>query len=605
MIKFFLNLSQSAKNYILFYLAKYRNEKKISQQKDLDKKVLAALNGKKLPNLKQLKRLPQTLNKHEKFILKGLILIALVTGVFLFYNGYYKNLISLPATGGEFSEGLIGSPLYINPIFAFNDADKDLSSLIYSGLIGYNEKLEPIPDLAERYEVSEDQKTYTFFLKRNIKWHDNKNFTANDVLFTISAIQNPNYKSPYSRSFTGVGVEQVDDYTVKFTLEQPYAGFLNILSIGILPKNIWENTPAANAKNVIYNQKPIGTGPYKFKSLVKDKSGQVKSYVLEKNKNYYAKIPYINKIIFKFYPDYDSATSALANKEVQNLSFLPKENLAKINKRDINIHSINLSQYTALFFNTKNSELLKDKIIREALALAIDKNKLLEDVLSNQGKKIDGPILANFPGYSEDIKKYEYNPQKALEILTADGWTIDNEKLKKKDVELKITLTTVEQNDNIKTANLIKEFWDSIGINVDLQIIAKDKIQSEIIMPRNYEVLLYGEIIGYDPDLFPFWHSSQRNDPGLNMSYYSNRKVDQLLEEARQTNDLSQRAAKYQEFQNLLIDDLPAVFLYSQNYLYPATKKIKGINVQRIASPSDRFINIENWYIKTKKQFFK
>ena len=603
-IKFFLDLSQTLKSFVVFYLSKFKKAQKIEKQKNLDKKMVAKLGGRNWPNWKQFKRLPRALNRLESIIIKILLLAAIIAAGFLFYNGYYKNLITVPKNGGDMTEGLIGSPLYLNPILAYNDVDKDISRLIFSGLMKYNEKLEPVPDLAAKYEISPDQKVYTFYLKHNVKWHDAKELTASDVVFTISSIQNTDYKSPLYRSFNGIIIDKIDDYTVKFTLQQPYAAFLNLLTVGIIPQHIWYDTAATNAKLAIYNQRPVGSGPYKFKNLVKEKSGLIKSYALEKNKDYYGKIPYINNIYFKFYPDYESAVEGLTNKEVGNLSFLPNEYIKKVSKRDLNLYNIDLSQYTALFFNSKNNDLLKNKKIREALAYAIDKNKIIEDVLQNQGQIIDSPILKNFLGYNPNVKKYEYNPKKALEILTGDGWTIDKELLKKKGNDLKITLTTVDQVENVKVVNLIKDFWASIGVNVEVQFIPKDKIETDVIIPRNYQVLLYGEILGYDPDLFPFWHSSQREAPGLNLANYANRKVDQLLEEARQTNDNKIREAKYREFQNLLIEDLPAIFLFSPSYIYPVNKKIKVLTIEKIALPSDRFINIANWYIKTKKQWF-
>ena len=593
------------KSFVIVQWSQLSKHRKIESQKEFDKKMVIQLSSKKVPNWKQFKRLPQTLSPTENIALKSLAAVILGCFLILVYTNYILYLKPIPANGGEYSEGLIGTSLYINPLLAHSDADIDLCAVIYSGLFKYNENLELVPDLAEKFEISSDQKVYTVYLNQNVKWHDGQKLTASDVVFTYQSAQNPDYKSPQYQSFNGVIVEKLDDYSIKFTLSQPYAAFLNLLTLGIIPQHVWYDFPAVKAKLAIYNQKPIGSGPYKFKSLTKEKSGVIKSYTLEKNPNYYGKVPYINKIIYKFYPDYETAVNALSNKEIQNLNFLPKEYTSKINKKDLNLYNINLAQYTAIFFNTQNNELLKDKKTREALAMAIDKDKIVEEVLLGQGQIINGPILSNFLGYNTNIKKYDYSPPKALEILTNDGWQIDGEFLKKKDQEFKITLTTVEQTANIKTANLIKEFWTSIGINVEVLIIAKDKIENEIINPRNYQILLYGEIIGHDPDLFPFWHSSQREAPGLNLAVYANRKVDQLLEEARQTNDVQVRDTKYQEFQNLLIEDLPAIFLYSNTYTYPVYKKIKGFDLKRLALPKDRLINLENWYIKTKYKFSK
>lgn len=599
-------MSKNLKSFLALKLDSFKKSSKIRKQKHFDHKVISKARKQRFPRLKQLKQLPKMLEPKEKFIIKLLFLIILISGAAFGYFNYFRNFTTVPKNGGDLIEGLIGSPLHINPILAqsYADADIDLSSLIFSGLLKYNENLQIVPDLAERYEISEDQKTYTFYLRHGVKWHDGQDLTTSDIVFTIQSIQDPDFKSPLFRSFQGVNAEKVDDYTVKFTLQEPYAAFLNIMTVGIIPRHLWYDIPSNSATLSSNNQKPIGSGPYKFKSLVKEKSGVIKMYTLERNKDYYATQPYIDKIIFKFYPDYENAIEALTNKDVQSLSYLPKEYLNKFaNKREFNIYNINLSQYTAVFFNPQHNELLKNKKVKEALLYAIDKNKILEDVLKNQGQVINGPILPGFLGYNPDIKKYEYLPQKSLEILADDGWKLDGEYLKKDTLELKITLTTVEQTDNITAANLIKDFWNSIGVNVELQIIPKDKIEKDVIMTRNYQALLYGEIIGYDPDLFPFWHSSQKEHPGVNLADYSNRKADQLLEEARLTNDTKTREQKYQEFQNILIEDLPAIFLYSPTYTYPVNKKIKGLNIPMIANPSDRFINIESWYIKTKKYF--
>jgi len=197
------------------------------------------------------------------------------------------------------------------------------------------------------------------------------------------------------------------------------------------------------------------------------------------------------------------------------------------------------------------------------------------------------------------------NPQKSAKIMTENGWSLEGEYLKKKDLQFKIKLTTVDQEEFVKIANLIKEDWNSIGAEVTIEAVPKENIDKDIISPRNYEALLYGEIIGYDVDPFAFWHSSQREAPGVNIANYANRKVDQLLEDARKTADPNIRTQKYKEFQQYLYDDLPAIFLYNPTYTYPIYKKIKGFELQKIVLPSDRFINIANWYIKTQKKLFK
>jgi peptide/nickel transport system substrate-binding protein len=246
--------------------------------------------------------------------------------------------------------------------------------------------------------------------------------------------------------------------------------------------------------------------------------------------------------------------------------------------------------------------LLKIKEVRLALAYATDKNTILSEALKNQGVVIDGPILEGFPGYNPDIKKYGYEPALAGDILDQAGWKIPEggTTRQKNDTELKFSLTTVDQPEYMKTAELLKNSWEAIGAVIELRIIDPTRVDKEVIKPRNYEAFLYGEIVGADPDPYPFWHSSQMLGGGLNLSNYYNKEVDKLLEEARKMKNSDERIKKYIDFQNILVEDLPAVFLYNPFYDYGVTHKVKGIGQERITIPSDRFNGIEEWYVKTK-----
>lgn len=602
-IKKFFNRGKSKNSFTASVSKKFSKNQRIRNQKRLDQKLVAYLNKNKLPKFKQIKHLAKVLSSKEKLAIKILALLILVSAVWLGYNNIFKQLTYLPKNGGEFTEGLVGSPLYLNPILAqTNDVDIDISSLIFSGLMKYNKNLELETDLAEGYEYNEEENSYTFQIKKNIEWHDGEPFSAGDVVFTFQSIQDENFKSPLYRTFQGVEIEKIDDYSVKFTLAEKYAAFLNVLTVGILPEHIWYDIPPVTANISKFNQKPVGTGPFKFKSIIKESSGIIKSYTFEKNKDYYGKVPYINKVIFKFYPDQQLALDALINKNIDSVGFITKESLEKIiGKGSLNIYNFNLSQYTSIFFNTDKNELLDNVKLRKALAYAIDKKQIIESVLNNQGQDIHTPILPGFLGHSDEVQKYDFNPTKSAEILIGLGWELDGDYLKKDDIELKITLTTVDQPENVKTAEIIKQSWNNIGINVELQIVPRTQIQKEKLITREYEALLYGEVIGYDPDPYPFWHSSQREHPGVNLTNYANRKADELLEEARKTSDDESRIEKYIEFQNIIAENIPAIFLYAPTYTYPLSKAVKGLDIQRISNSSDRFIDIENWYIKTKK----
>ncbi len=583
----------------------------------------------------------------------GLTLLATASLIFLIITFYYRNFLPVPRVGGSYVEGLIGAPQYINPLLSqTNDVDSDISRLVFSGLLKYDKELQLTKDLAESWQVSDDQKTYTFALKEGVKWQDGEPLTADDIVFTVKSVQDPDFKSPLLVSLRGVRIEKIDDQTVKFILpDDPYPNFLEVLTFGILPEHIWGEIPPINANLTEYNLKPIGSGAWEFKSLTKDRLGNIKTYTFVPNPDFYDPKPYLEKITFKFYPDFETAVQALKNHSVEGISFLPKDFKKVLNgQKNLNLYSFYLPQYTAIFFNQKQNDFLKEKNVRKALALAIDKPKILTEALQLEGEIIEGPILPGSVEGNIKIDKINFNPNEANQILNEGGWAKitpeeyqnflneqakkeeaaaktspeqsttsaeikEEEKLgepqetlplfyrQKNDKILEITLTTVNQPENTKAAELIQQAWQNIGVKVNLEIIEGSKISRETIKPRNYQALLFGIIIGSNPDPYPFWHSSQSQDPGLNLAVFENRNVDKLLEDARKTANEQERQAKYQEFQNILSAELPAIFLYNPTYTYVVDQKIKGINTERIIIPADRFNNFGDWYIKTKRVY--
>lgn len=587
------------KNLFLFFVKKKNSSQ---TQIDLDKKLVFSLAKSRIPNLKQLKYLSRFLAPREIKIIKILTLVILVTLILEGFLFYTKHVEKVPEEGGEYIEALIGTPLHINPLFAeINDVDKDISWFVFSGLLKYGPRRELVPDLAQNFEVSQDEKIYTFYLRQNVKWHDGENFDADDVIFTVLSIQNPEFKSPLYLSLKGVKIEKIDKYTVKFVLEKPFAPFLSVLTFGILPEHLWYNVPSTGVGLAEYNLKPIGTGPYKFKSLVKDKLGNIRSYHLIKFDDYYGHKPFLEKITFKFYPNFEEAIESLQNREVNGLSFLPRVFKEKLKSKRLNYYSLNLSQYTAVFLNQKNNEFLKNKSLRQALAYSIDREKIVNKVLEGKGKIIYSPILPGYVGYNAENKSYDFDINKAKEILDQAGFKLVDSLLTIDNKEVQINLTTPDKEEFISAAEIIKQGWKNLGIKTEIQIVSKTKIQSEIIRPRAYEAIIYGMSAGYDIDPFSFWHSSQIEDPGLNLSLFSNRHADKALEDARQTNNLEERQKKYFEFQDILTEEAPAVFLYSPFYIYPVDKKVKGIKMPEISTPVDRFIGFEEWYVKTRR----
>jgi len=562
----------------------------------------------KLPSWHQWQKIPSVLTKKERYFILGLgiLTIASLLGWMISYN--LKHTTAVPAYGGNFIEGIVGSPQYINPILSqTSDADRDVSQLIFSGLMQYDGKGNLIPDLAENFSIGDNGKTYDFFLKKDIKWHDGAQFNADDVVFTVNAIQNAVYRSPLRVNWAGVQVEKVDDFTVRFKLTTPYAPFLANTTVGILASHIWKDISPDKFLLAPENLAPVGTGPFQLKKTKKDKDGFITYMELDAFGDYSSPArPYIDKIFLNFYPSEEDLIKAYNQGKIDNFTLISNQNKNALKGLGMKSkeYELNLPRYFAIFFNQSNSTALSDKNVRLALNYATDKNEIIDKVLQSEGKQTDSPIPSSILGYNDGLQVYEFNLDKAKEILEQDGWKdTDNDGIReKKDEKLAIGLVTTEMNQLKQTADLIKEQWLKAGVQVDITVSNIGEIQQQYIRPREYQAILFGEVLGLDPDPYSFWHSSQKKDPGLNLALYDNSKVDTLLKDARQIvgND-TLRSQKYKDFQQLVINDAPVVFLYSPYQLYFTAKNIKGIGAENIVLPSQRFADIRHWYIKTQR----
>lgn len=589
------------------YLFKAGQNNSAELIEDYDEKLVLELSPSRLPRLKQLKYLSRFFNQKEKKTVRFLLLVGFISLFLVSFSYLWRHTILIPKKGGSYTEGLIGAPQYINPTFgSTNDIDSDLIKLIFSGLLKYNNNLELENDLAEKYEISSDGKTYTFTLKSNLFWHDGKELTAKDVAFTIAIIQDAKNNSPLEPAFRGVRVNQLDDRKIQFILEKPFGPFLHSLTVGILPAHAWENISTQSYKLAELNLKPIGSGPWQFDSLKKNKDGNLISYSLVPFDNFYGQKPYLKNLNFKFYPSYDIAWQALQEQNIDGISFVPKEKKESLtNNRQLQIYNLQLPQYTGIFINETNNEILKEQKIRNILELAIDKNDILNNVFAGEALTLASPLLPGLPGHNQDLNTNPYNPEQVIQVLNELGWkkNENNQFFTKDEKTLELTLTTVDYPDNIKIADLIRVYWEKAGIKTNLNIVPASNIQREVIRTRNYELLLFGEILGADPDFYPFWHSSQLKDPGFNLTSFNNKRADSLLEQARETNDFNKRAELFSQFENIILEYKPAVFLFQPTYSYLLNKKILGFNTTRINLPNDRFNDSVNWYVKTKRRF--
>lgn len=603
---------------------KWRREK-LAKFHRHDERLVQSLSAKKrAPSMRQLAYISEYLSKSERLsirIMTGVIIIALAS---LVLNVYWTRSTPSPRQGGSYTEGLIGAPRHLNPLFApANDIDLDIDALVYSGLLKFKHG-GLTNDLAENYQISDDRKTYFFNLRQGVKWHDGEPFGADDVVFTVNRIKDQKTGTPLYYNFQGAEIEKTSDFGVKFVLSEPFAPFLESLTVGILPEHIWKDIQPANMMLAEYNTKPIGAGPYQFKSLVKDKNGEIKSYNLTRNKGYYRNPVYIDDISFKFYDSFDSTVEALNNKNIEGMSYLPKELRDRvINNRNLKFNLLHLPQYTAVFFNYDNNPVLKDAKMRQILSYGVNKEKIVNEILNAEAQAIESAILPDSLGYTGDIAAFKFDVQKARDLLDRAGWKLADYENEDRDADnpaaaenypfqvrkyqnryLEFSLTTVNQPENVRIAKELQKEWQMLNAKVNLVIVNQDKI-AETIKSRGYDALLYGQIMGKDPDPYPFWHSSQRIYPGLNLTSLNNPDIDNLLEDARKISDDAKRADKYRQFEKKLADLAPAIFLFNPTYTYPQNKKIKGFGAANILAPADRFSQANEWYIKTERVWQK
>lgn len=540
---------------------------------------------------KKLRLVPKALSKRERYAVGALLLVLIGSLIAIPISAYFHFTQAAPDFGGRFSEGVVGEPRHINPLLSqTSDTDRDILNLVYSGLFKYNSEGKIVPDLAQSYEISSDGLNYTVYLKEGVKWHDGRDLTADDVIFTVQIAQSADYGSPLRIYWQGVTTEKVNDHAVIFKLSAQYAQFLNNLTLKIMPRHIWQDIRPINFALSEYNVKPVGSGPYKFDRLLKDQDGRIQTYQLIANENYHDGRPYIDEIEFKFYATEDEAINAYNRGDVDGIGFVPSDKIQDIKfKQRLNLRELELPRYFAVFFNQSKSTALSDKNVRLALNYATDKNALVDEVLDGRGIAVNSPMMGGgVLDIPDNVKKYDYDLNLAKETLG--------------DKQVSVKITTSSWPELTKVADVLKKQWEALGVNVTIEVLPTAELQ-QAIKERNYEALLFGAVLTMDPDPFSLWHSSQKRDPGLNLALYDNQAADALLEQARQTLNPLERAQKYTEFQNLVVEDVPAVFLYNPLYIHGQTKKIKGAEGKDISLPSDRFADIEKWYIETKRVF--
>ena len=544
------------------------------------------------------------ISRTERIILFFLLILGLGAGVSWWRISYLENTKVVPTKGGILREVMVGQPQSLNPLFALlNDADRDISELIFAGLLKYDQEGSLIKDLAKDYKISKDGKIYEFTLEDNLFWSDGEEITTQDIVFTIESVRNPEVQSPLRLIWQEVKVEKTDNKTIKFILPNPYPPFLENFTFKILPYHIF-NKVSPQAFILEPPQNLTSSGQFEIKVIEKDSENKIRKIILERNPNFHGKASFLEKIEITFIP----TTGDFPTWKNKALSFAGISSEQKsIFKENFNIYKLSVPRYFALFLN-QNKSILSQKEVREALAFATPKNEIIEKILLGEARIIDSPFLPE-NRIEGDFKQYKFNLKKAQEILEKAGWQDKDkdgirEKILKegeKATPLKLILFTVEQEELKKAAEIIQARWKEIGVKLVIRTLEPTKLLQENIKERKYDILLFGQGLSIIPDPYPFWSSFQKEYPGLNLSLYQNKDIDELLKNSREELNSKKRRGLLQKAQQKITDDIPAIFLYSPYYLYAVRDEVKGIDGKYIVDPSKRFINIENWYIYEKR----
>lgn len=549
--------------------------------------------------------LSRTFTFRDKFIVAILLGVVFASAVFWGRTVYLGATVALPKSGGEYTEGVVGQPLYINPLLSqTSDADADLTRVIYSGLFTYNKEGKAIPDIAQDFNVSEDSKTYTVFLRQNVKWHDGEQLTAEDVIFTFKLLQDPSYKSPLRQLWQGVDVSSSDDYTVVFTLKTPYFAFLDNLTVGILPRHVWETIAPEKFALAEYNLRPIGTGPYRFVDFQKDASGTILSYSLQANESYYRGIPYISRFSFNFYPDEDALIAAYNKKEIAGMGSISAEKLGSIKSpKSMAVREMVVPRYFAAFFNQTHSAALAFEEVRRALVKSVDRSEIISSVLGGKGTPLSSPLFPQMKEYTEIPASADFSLEEANRILDEAGWARGDDSIRAKaGTRLSFELVTADWPELKRNAEILAAQWQKVGAEVRVMAVPIVELQQNYIRTREYDSILFGQAISFNPDLYSFWHSSNKRDPGLNLALFEDKDVDTLLDEIRQESSRDERIKKIRRVQEIIFAKNPAVFLYGPSYLHVSRSSVSGISAMYVSSGSQRLADVHTWYVKVRRQ---
>lgn len=516
-----------------------------------------------------------------------------------------------PAEGGIYSEALIGSFMRLNPILDYyNDADRDVDRLLYSGMFRIDDHGLPQADLATSWGISRDGLIYNFSLNPKAVWHDGQGVTSDDIIFTIQMMSSDDSSVPADiRQFwQQIEINRLDEKTLQFKLPEPFAPFLDYLTFGVLPSHLLGDLTMSDMVTNPFNLQPIGSGPYRFDHLITT-DGQITGVVLSAFKDYYSQPAYIDQIAFRYYPDAAAAYAAYKAGDIGGLSNVTLDILPEVlTEKGLNLYTSRLPAMTLVLLNLDDPQVtfFQDVNVRKALMQGLNRQWIIDSLRSGQAILADGPIFPGTWAYYDGIERYSYNPNQAIALLREAGFTIPasggDVRTSEDGTLLSFELLYPDDSEHAAVANAIQRDWEPLGVKVTLTALPYDQLVSEHLDTRNYQAALVDLNLSRspDPDPYPFWHQTQISS-GQNYSKWDDRQASEYLEQARITTDLAERTRLYNNFQVRWSQELPALPLFYPVYTYAVSSDVQGVSIGPVFDPSDRFNHITNWYLVTRR----
>jgi len=544
--------------------------------------------------------LVRTFSARERLVFFVAVAVAIISGLFVGLYALQRATFVVPDVGGSYSEGVVGQPSFVNPILAKDGTpDKDLVALTFAN----------IPSIAQSIKYSDDFKVWTVRIKDDAVWHDESSITSDDILFTVQMIKNPDTLSPLFADWQNITATRVSEREVRFELLNSYALFENILrELYPVPKKLFADLSPSTLKLSSYNLEPVGSGPFMFDGLSRRKDGFVEEYTFKAFEKYSAigKAPYMKKFSIKFFENEERLVRAYNLGIIDGFGTYNPALLDGL-KIHFTVRDVPSTKYYAAFFNAHAYVPLASRQTRQALSLAVDKSAIINIVMAGRGSVLNGPVPSSLHVYDAEVESYySFDRQKARELLGSAGWEWNQEtnEWTQGTSVLRLSLTVPDLFPLREIAGQLKVYWEALGIPTSVSVLDPSVVSGEIIRTRNYEVLVFGNILSREPDPYSFWHSSERFYPGLNLSLYENASVDSAIIALRSAQVGSARRAQlFSIVQDDVAADYPALFIASSRYLYVTKGNIPGIAIHDIALPHQRFDNVTEWYLKTRRVF--